>query len=208
LIQGLSGFKGLLNDIPKLIDNFKGWFRWLDPVEKKIDNIASNIANIDLKKLDASGNGDPKFDVIDKKDLDTVKQYNIETEKQNQIFGDYNKQRSILNQQLQQQKTHQESVKTALQEELAQTYALADAFNEKRKERQLLESEFARTDKLDINRRIELKAQIEAVKKSEAKLGEQLKATNEQFIDQSKNLAEVEAALAETEKEIAKIDKG
>ena len=208
MIQGLSGFKGLLNDIPKLIDNFKGWFRWLDPVEKKIDNIASNIANIDLKKLDASGNGDPKFDVIDKKDVDTVKEYNIETEKQNQIFGDYNKQRSILNQQLQQQKTHQESVKTALQEELAQTYALADAFNEKRKERQLLESEFARTDKLDINRRIELKAQIEAVKKSEAKLGEQLKATNEQFIDQSKNLAEVEAALAETEKEIAKIDKG
>ena len=54
MIQGLSGFKGLLQDIPKLVDNFKGWFRWLDPVEKKIDNIASSIAGIDVKKLEAT----------------------------------------------------------------------------------------------------------------------------------------------------------
>lgn len=54
LIQGLSGFAPMLRDIPKLIDNFKDWFRWLDPVEKKIDNIASNIAGIDVKKLEAA----------------------------------------------------------------------------------------------------------------------------------------------------------
>lgn len=213
MIQGLSGFKGLISDIPKLINNFKSWFRWMDPVEKKIENIASNIASIDVKKLDAASSGAPSAGApsagaFDKQALDTVKQYNVETQKQNQIFGDYNKQRAILNQQLQEQKTHQESIKKELQEELAQTYALSDAFNQKRKERQLLEQELANTDKLDIKRRIELQAQIDAVKASEEKLGDQLKATNEQFIDQSQKLAEVETALEDTEKQISKVDKG
>lgn len=185
----------------------------MDPVEKKIENIASNIASIDVKKLDAASSGAPSAGApsagaFDKQALDTVKQYNVETQKQNQIFGDYNKQRAILNQQLQEQKTHQESIKKELQEELAQTYALSDAFNQKRKERQLLEQELANTDKLDIKRRIELQAQIDAVKASEEKLGDQLKATNEQFIDQSQKLAEVETALEDTEKQISKVDKG
>lgn len=213
MIQGLSGFKGLISDIPKLINNFKSWFRWMDPVEKKIENIASNIASIDVKKLEAASSGAPSAGApsagaFDKQALDTVKQYNVETQKQNQIFGDYNKQRAILNQQLQEQKTHQESIKKELQEELAQTYALSDAFNQKRKERQLLEQELANTDKLDIKRRIELQAQIDAVKTSEEKLGDQLKVTNEQFIDQSQKLAEVETALEDTEKQISKVDKG
>ena len=41
--------------------------------------------------------------VIGKKDVDNIKQYNIETEKQNQYFGQNIEQRKILKQQLIQQ---------------------------------------------------------------------------------------------------------
>lgn len=137
-----------------------------------------------------------------------MRQYNVETEKQTTLFGDYNKQRAILNQQLQQQKAQQEAVLKGLQDELAQTYVLGDAFNKTRTQRIQLEKDLANTDKLDIQRRIELNARINAVKETERQLGEQLKSTNANFIDQSQKLAEVETALSETEKALKKIDSG
>lgn len=105
----------MLRDIPKLIDNFKDWFRWLDPVEKKIDNIASNIADIDVKKIDAVNgvNGSAPGGIIDKEDVDNMRQYNVETEKQTSFFGEYNQQRKILNQQLKQQKANLEATRDA-----------------------------------------------------------------------------------------------
>lgn len=84
----------------------------------------------------------------------------------------------------------------------------AEAYNETKARRLELEAELAKTDKLNINRRIQLKAQIDAIKQSEAKLQEQLLATNSDFLDQSKKLAEVETALADTEKQIAKLGSG
>jgi hypothetical protein len=84
----------------------------------------------------------------------------------------------------------------------------AEAYNETKARRLKLEAELAETDKLNINRRIQLKAQIDAIKQSEAKLQEQLLATNSDFLDQSKKLAEVEMALADTEKQIVKLGSG
>lgn len=71
-----------------------------------------------------------------------------------------------------------------------------------------LEAELAKTDRLNISRRTQLIAQIEAIKGTESKLQEQLLATNGEFLDQSKKLAEVELALADTEKQIAKLGSG
>lgn len=84
----------------------------------------------------------------------------------------------------------------------------AEAYNETKARRLELEAELAKTDKLNINRKIQLNAQIEAVKGTEAKLQQQLLATNSEFLDQSKKLAEVEVALADTEKQIAKLGSG
>lgn len=71
-----------------------------------------------------------------------------------------------------------------------------------------LEAELAKTDRLSISRRTQLIAQIEAIKGTESKLQEQLLATNSQFLDQSKKLAEVEVALADTEEQIVKLGSG
>jgi septal ring factor EnvC (AmiA/AmiB activator) len=116
LIQGLSGFKGLLQDIPKLVDNFKGWFRWLDPVEKKIDNIAKDLSGIDPSKLNTTATASATA-TIDKEDVDNMRQYNVETEKQTSFFGEYNQQRKILNQQLKQQKANLEATREAVLKE-------------------------------------------------------------------------------------------
>ena len=42
-----------------------------------------------------------------------MRQYNVETEKQTSFFGEYNQQRKILNQQLQQQKANLEATREA-----------------------------------------------------------------------------------------------
>ena len=57
LIQGLSGFAPMLRDIPKVIDKFKGLFRWVDPINTRINNMASKIAGISMNKLNALNAG-------------------------------------------------------------------------------------------------------------------------------------------------------
>lgn len=60
MIQGLSGFAPLIKQIPSLVDKFKGLFKVLDPVNQKINNIASKLLGFDVAKLNAlngSGSG-------------------------------------------------------------------------------------------------------------------------------------------------------
>ena len=146
--------------------------------------------------------------IIDKEDVDNIRQYNVETEKQSTFFGDYNQQRKILNQQLQQQKSNQEALAKSLRGELGVMYETSQFYNKIKQQRIELEAEDAKTSKLNIQRKIELKTQIDALKKSEAELAEKLKATNTNFIEQSQKLAEVETALADTEKQIVKLGSG
>lgn len=172
--------------------------------------MASKIAGLDVNKLNAVNGpgGDAKASIIDKEDVNNMRQYNVETEKQNTFFGDYNQQKKILNQQLQEQKANQEAVAKSLRAEFGLMGATATEYNKIKKQRIELEAEFAATDKLDIQRRIQLKAQIDAVKISEGKLADQLKSVNSNFIDQSQQLAQVEAELAATEKQLAKLGSG
>jgi septal ring factor EnvC (AmiA/AmiB activator) len=117
LIQGLSGFKGLLQDIPKLIDNFKSWFRWLDPVEKKIDNIAKDLSGIDPSKLNTTATASATA-TIDKEDVDNMRQYNVETERQNSFFGQNIDQRKQLEEQLKRQQKAQLKTKKDIEDQL------------------------------------------------------------------------------------------
>lgn len=158
--------------------------------------------------MNGPGGSSAKASVIDKQDVDNMRQYNVETERQNSFFGDYNHQRKILNEQLKQQKSNLEAVQKSLWGEWVTMNKSVELLNNYRTQIKQLETEYANTSKLDIKRRIELNAQINSLKGAEAKLAEQVKATNADFIEQSKKLAEVELALEDTNKQIAALGTG
>lgn len=176
-----------------------------------MSNIAADIAKLDATKLNAlngANKASAQGGIIGKEDVDNMRQYNVETEKQNTFFGDYNRQKELLNQQLQQQKANQEAVKKSIEQEMVVMDAYAKQYLRIKNQRIALEAQYANTSKMDIQRRIQLNAQIQALKTSEAQLLNQLQKTNAQFIDQSQRLAEVETALQDTEKQIAKLGAG
>lgn len=51
LVQGLDGIAGLVRDLPKIANLFKGWLSFLNPIEKQVDRIAKGINGIDPKKV-------------------------------------------------------------------------------------------------------------------------------------------------------------
>lgn len=51
LIQGLSGFGDLINQLPRVIGLFKNLFSAIDPVERSIGRIAKDLSDIDTSKL-------------------------------------------------------------------------------------------------------------------------------------------------------------
>lgn len=51
LIQGLSGFGDLINQLPRVTGLFKNLFSAIDPVERSIDRIAKDLSDIDTSKL-------------------------------------------------------------------------------------------------------------------------------------------------------------
>lgn len=53
LIQGLDGIAGLVRDLPKLVNSFKGWLSFLDPIERKITSIVKGINGANPAKLRA-----------------------------------------------------------------------------------------------------------------------------------------------------------
>lgn len=51
LIQGLSGFGDLINQLPRVTGLFKSLFSAIDPVERSIGRIAKDLSDIDTSKL-------------------------------------------------------------------------------------------------------------------------------------------------------------
>ena len=79
MIQGLSGFAPLIKQIPSLVDKFKGLFKVLDPVNQKINNIASKLLGFDVTKLNAlngsgSGSGGSGVEQIKAENVELAKQ--------------------------------------------------------------------------------------------------------------------------------------
>lgn len=93
----------MLRDIPKLVDKFKDLFKWLNPVNDRINNIAKRISGINLKGLGSVGG-------VGKADVENIRQYNVEAERQNSFFGQNIQDRRVLQKILQEQKAELESI--------------------------------------------------------------------------------------------------
>lgn len=75
----------------------------MNPVSDRINNIAKRISGINVKNLGSAG-------VIAKADVDNIRQYNVEAERQNTFFGQNLQDRRVLQQLLKEQKAELEDI--------------------------------------------------------------------------------------------------
>lgn len=96
IIGGLDGITKLARQLPNIKNQFKDWAESLGLVNRRI----KDIAKTDLSKVNAGGAGTAggtvtaASGIIKKGDVDNIKNYNTEVERQNTFFGQNKQARS------------------------------------------------------------------------------------------------------------------
>ena len=205
LVQGLDGIAGLVRDIPKVLAGFRSWFNALDPVEKRINNIAKGINGISPEKLreineynrnagKASASASATATTTAGRPQTTQQTQQLAA--QNQAIGQQTRLIMALNQARDEAYQKVEALnkrQEILQKTLASEKVKADALNQTFKQQGVSISEL--TARLSHLEKVRAAAQVLPETDSRKKIALQL---TEQQIKDTKDLIAVEEGLIET----------